>query len=896
MSASLPAPGSTNALYLIDLSGYVFRAYHAIPPLSGPTGEPTHATLGTLTMIHRLINERQPTMLAAAMDSRTPSFRAELDGNYKANRPAPPEDLSIQIKRTRELLDAHRIHIWQQDGVEADDIIASAVQHALLLSLQVVIVSADKDLMQLVGPSVVMWDTMRDKVYGPAEVEAKFGVPPAQLRDLLALTGDSSDNIPGVPSVGLKTAAKLLQDFGSLDGVYAQLDQVPRPRLREMLTTHRNDALLSRQLVTLRTDLDLTFEPHKLRYGPPNTAVLIPVYRELGFARLLESLPQSAPPPPASVYNTILTEAELSSLVSACQHSGRMALSAKTDGPNAMRARLVGIAISYQPGQSFYIPLEHRYLNAPAQLPLPVVRSVLSKLIESTSVIKVGHDLKFDDIVLRRHGFPPLQGVGFDAMIGSYLLDPEDKHELAEIARRELSMDMMSFDQVTEKSRGRQLGFDEVMLDRATEFACSGADASLRLADQMMPRLEAQGLRPLLDDVEIPLSYLLADIEMTGVLVDNQQLQSLGDKFEAQMQALEVLAKQQAGRDFNVNSPRQLECILFDELKLPVVKRTKTARSTDASVLEALTDAHPLVGTIVELRQLQKLKNTYIDTLPKLVHPETGRIHTSFNQSVAATGRLSSSDPNLQNIPIRTEIGRAIRAAFVAPEGHILLSADYSQIELRVLAHLSADPVLVASFRQNEDVHTRTAMEVFGLSRDQLTDEHRRRAKAINFGVIYGMGEVSLAKRLGIRREEAADFIRRYFERYQGVRSFLDSTLQQAREGQAVRTILGRTRHLPDLRSANRQLRAQAERIAVNTPIQGSAADLLKLAMVRLRQPVAEGVRMILTVHDELIFEVPEDQVQTASSRIRAAMENVMQLAVPLVVDIGTGRNWADAH
>jgi DNA polymerase-1 len=897
---TLPPAGADDVLYVVDLSGYVFRAYHAIAPLSSPSGEPSHATYGTVTMLNRMIDERDPKLLAVAMDSKGPSFRKEIDHEYKANRPPPPEDLSLQMTRVGSIVELLGIEIWKQDGYEADDLIASAVRRATSNGMRVVIVSADKDLMQLVGESVCMWDTMRNKVYGPEEVREKFGVLPDKMRDLLALTGDTSDNVKGVPSVGPKTAAKLLEQFGTIEGIYEGIEQL-KGKLKENLQAHRDSAELARRLISLREDLAVVIDRPSLDFrSRTNIKGLEATYTELGFTRMLDGLRKQMvlnfDRPKETGYVAVLEEAKLDHVVRACRESGIFAIDTETDAMDPMLGRLVGVSLSCKANEGWYLPISHSYLGVPQQLSLERIREALDPLLSSEDVLKVGHNLKYDETVLRRHGFHPIRGIASDTMVESYLLDPEAAHGLKELAKRELQVSMLTYGEVTGEKGSKKVTFDQVEIERAVPYACADADFCLQLHHLQLPRLEQQGMRELLEQVEIPLSQMLVDVEMAGVLIDVAQLESLGAMMMERMGELEKRAKEQAGRDFNVNSPRQLETILFDELKLPVKKRTKSGRSTDASVLEALSDAHPLVGTILDLRQLAKLQSTYVETLPKLVHPETGRIHTRFNQSVAATGRLSSSDPNLQNIPIRTEEGRAIRRAFIAPEGCVLVSADYSQIELRVLAHLSKDPVLVDAFRNNKDVHTRTAMEIFGVPESEVTQEQRRQAKTVNFGVIYGMGELALSKRLGIKRDMARQFIDTYFERYEGVRRFMESTLESARQGQAVRTVLGRQRHLPDLRSPNRGLRAQAERIAGNTPIQGSAADLLKLAMVKLREPVVPGSRMILTVHDELVFEVPEQLAQEATERIRQGMESVMELDVPLVVDIGTGSNWADAH
>lgn len=897
---ALPPKGSPDVLYLVDLSGYVFRAYHAITPLSSPGGEPTHATYGTVNMLNRLVTEREPKLLAVAMDSKTPSFRKGLDESYKANRPPPPEDLSLQMTRCRSIVELLGVHIWQRDGFEADDLIASATRLARDAGLQVVIVSADKDLMQLIRPGVVMWDTMRNKVYGAEEVREKWGVLPDKMLDFLALVGDTSDNIKGIPSVGPKTASKLLEQFESIDGIYAHIDEV-KGKLKENLAGNRDAAELARKLVVLRDDIDITLEKDALDFqSRTNLDALEAVYVELGFTRMVDGLRKQMvldlEQPRTTRYAAILDEAQLEAVVRSCRTAGTFAIDTETDSTDPMRARLVGISLACSENEGWYIPVAHIYLGAPNQLSIPCVRQHLGPLLSDPTIGKVGHNLKYDETVLRRHGFDPLAGIASDTMMESYLLDPEALHGLKEIAKRELRVNMITYDEVTSQKKDKGKTFDQVEVEQAVPYACGDADVCLQLHHKQMPRVTALGMRDLLGEVEVPLSQVLIEMEMTGVLIDADQLRSLGAMMQARISELEALAKVQAGREFNVGSPRQLETILFDELKLPVKKRTKSARSTDASVLEALVDAHPLVNTILDLRQVAKLMSTYVEALPKLVHPETGRIHTRFNQSVAATGRLSSSDPNLQNIPIRTEEGKAIRKAFVAPEGSVLVSADYSQVELRVLAHLSKDEVLGDAFRKGEDVHTRTAMEVFGTDESSVTPEQRRQAKAINFGVIYGMGEVALSKRLDISRAQARAFIDKYFERYRGVRTFMDATLEQARKGQAVRTLLGRHRILPDLRSPNPRLRAQAERIAGNTPIQGSAADLLKLAMIRFARPVVPGARMILTVHDELVFEVPESLVPEAVEKIKQTMESVYALDVPLIVDVGAGSNWADAH
>jgi DNA polymerase-1 len=907
----MPSAGADDVFYLVDLSGYVFRAYHALPPLSNSRGEPTHAVLGTVNMLLKVIVERRPHMLAFAMDSKGPTFRHALDPRYKATRPPPPPDLSQQMSRVAQIVRAYAAACFQRDGFEADDLIAAATQRALDDGRRVVIVSADKDLMQLVRDEddrVMLWDSMRDKVYGPREVREKLGVPPSLVRDYLALTGDTSDNVPGVPGIGPKTAADLLAQFGSMESIYASLDKVARPKLKESLRTHEADARLSQTLVTLDASVPIDWVQDKLVWGGADLPELRRLYTELEFNRQLDQLDALAGPVEQArsakaevterVYACVLDLASLESVVAGAVASGVLGVALETTGTDAMRAEIIGVSLASQESHGHYLPLRHRYLGCPPQLDWQAARDVIAPLLADQAIAKVGHDVKQMAILLSRAG-APLDGPAFDTHVAAYLLDPEAPNGLKDLARRELGVGVVRYEDTLAKTRGPQPQFDELEVARAAEFAAPGAELALALRVRFEPRLAAEGLDRLMRDVEMPLARVLAAMEMRGVLVDVAALQTLGRKVEQSLRDIEADCKRIAGRESLVLRSRdQLEKILFDDLALPVIKRTpKGGRSTDADVLEALADRHPLPARILEFRELDKLKGTYIDALPRCVNPATGRIHTRFDQAVAATGRLSSSDPNLQNIPIRTELGRAIRAAFVAPPGHVILSADYSQIELRVLAHLSGDPELVDAFATGEDVHARTAALIFDKPRDQVSADERRAAKTINFGVIYGMGDSALAKQLGIPREQAARFIEAYFQRYAGVASFMESTVEAARQGEAVRTLLGRRRFLPNLHSANRGLRLEAERVARNTPIQGTAADILKVAMIALgRDAAAPGAEMVLTVHDELVFEVAEDAAESAAARIRESMESATKLAVPLVVDVGWGRSWADAH
>jgi len=923
--AALPAPGAADVLYLVDLSGYVFRAYHALPPLSSSKGEPTHAVLGTVNMLQKVVGERKPHMLAVAMDSKGRTFRHALDARYKATRPAPPPDLSQQMTRVEHIIRAWDAACFQKDGLEADDLIAAVTARALAEGWSVVIVSADKDLMQLVRDDddrVVLWDSMRDRVYGPAEVKEKLGVAPSRVRDFLALTGDTSDNVPGVPGVGPKTATDLLNQFGSLEGIYGHLGDVARPKLRDSLREHEADARMSQKLVTLDATAPLDWARDKLVWGGADVVELRRLYTELEFNRQLDQLGALAKAggdgeradggsasttsrvgartesvPVERTVACILDEASLQGVADEARARGQVGVALHTTSTDAMRAAIVGLALASEPGRGHYVPLQHRYLGCPPQVTWERVRAVLAPLFADASVTTVGHDVKQTSIVLARAGVP-LTGPTFDTHVAAYLIDPESPNGLKELARRELGVNLSPFEDSLPKGRGAQVTFEEIDVERATAFAAPDPEVALALRARYEPRFAAEGLDALMRDVEMPLARVLAAMEMRGVLVELGTLEALGKDVEQQMRDLDAECKRIVGRDFALRSRDQLEAILFDELKLPVVKRTpKGGRSTDADVLEALADKHELPRAILVYRELDKLKGTYIDALPRYVNPDTGRIHTRFDQAVAATGRLSSSDPNLQNIPIRTELGRSIRAAFVAPPGHVILSADYSQIELRILAHLSNDPELIDAFSTGADVHARTAALVFGKAQGDVTADERRAAKTINFGVIYGMGDSALGKQLGVPREQAARFIAAYFERYAGVARFMEKTVEAARQGEAVRTLLGRRRFLPNLHSANRGLRFEAERVARNTPIQGTAADVLKLAMVKLGGEEGEsGARMVLTVHDELVFEVPEARAKEAGERIREQMAGAMKLAVPLVVDVGWGENWAKAH
>jgi DNA polymerase-1 len=926
---ALPAPGAPGVFYMVDISGYVFRAFYALPPLTNERGEPTGAIYGVTTMLLKLVRETRPDLLAVVMDGKGHSFRKELFAEYKANRPSAPTDLQQQMARVREVADAYKIPCYERDGVEADDLIASLTRIARAKGHQVVLVSADKDLLQLVGDGVWMLDTMKQRGYGPAETKEKLGVMPGQVRDYLALTGDSSDNVPGVPSVGPKTASDLLNQYGSLDGIYAGLESLTKKALKQKLIEHKQLAYLSRDLVTLKDDFELPFDEAELRYGGFDDETLRAFFKRYGFVRLLDQLPpSSAPkasatlaavaqaaaplqldlgapaaalsanaPPVASKVRVITTQAELSEVAAAITKAGKLTVFCATENDEPIAGALVGLALGFGE-DAVYVPLGHRYLGCPEQLSIAQLKETLGPLLEDGGLEKLSSNKKRDTIALAQQGIA-LRGVTFDTMLASYLLDPDLRgHGVVEIGLRTKNLELPSYVAVTGKGKA-QRRLEELTFEEALPWIAPEVTLSPLLAHGLAEELARDKLRPVLDAIELPLAGVLADMEQRGVRCDPEKLRELSLVVDKQIAAKERLCYELAGKEFNVGSPRQLETILFDELALPVIERTKTARSTNAEVLEELAVLHPLPAAILEHRVLAKLKGTYLDALPRQINAKTGRIHTKFEQAVAATGRLSSNDPNLQNIPIRTEIGRLIRDAFVAEPGMLIFSADYSQIELRVLAHASGDPILSRAFAERADVHVLTAQALFNVEAAQVTRDQRAAAKTVNFAVIYGQTQFALARNLRIARGEAARYIKAFFERYAGVRRYLDLLVDEARSTGAVRTLSGRRRLVRDILSKNHSVRSGAERIAQNAPIQGSAADIMKLAMVRVQEALAREKlksRMVLTVHDELVFEAPDSEREALEALVRDAMENAVKLNVPLEVGTGWGESWGQAH
>ena len=891
--------GAAPSLYLIDTFGFVFRAFHALPSLNSPSGIPTGAVFGFCTMLDKLINDHAPRYLAAVFDTGKPTFRHEMYPLYKANRPPTPEELIPQFAYIEQVVDAFRIPRLSMDGFEADDLIAAWTARARDEDLEVVIVSSDKDLMQLVGEGVRMLDTKKDTLSGPEEVSKKFGVRPEQLGDWLALCGDSSDNVPGVPGVGAKTASKLLDQFGDLETVLASADEVRGAKLQQNLTQFADQARLSRRLVALRQDVPLDRDLSSLVMAEADRRALWDLYGELGFSRLRKRVSPGALMD-RSLFRTVLTEEELQQCIEEIRAAGRCAVDVETTSLDAVRARVVGICLSWGAEQACYIPVGHIYLGRPDQLSLEQVLSALRPILTDEDFPKVGQNIKYDWIVLKQAGLE-MQGLQFDTMLASYVLDASrNAHGLDALALDHLGHEMLSYKEVTGGSRGGDGGFEMVDLDTATRYAAEDAEVTLRLADLLGPRLEQdQELEDLFRRMEMPLSRVLANMELRGVALDGKKLRSMSSQLQEQISTIEADVRQQAGWDVNINSPKQLQRLLFEDLGLRAGRKTKTGFSTDADVLADLAIEHPIAAQIDEYRTLSKLKNTYVDTLPGLVNPATGRVHTSYNQAVTATGRLSSSDPNLQNIPIRTALGRQIREAFVAPPGRVFLSADYSQVELRVLAHLSQDPVLLEAFQEGQDVHLRTAAEVFGVPAGEVTPDQRRMAKAVNFGVIYGQTDWGLSRQLRIPKHVAKQYIDNYFDRYAGVQQFMEQTIQEARETRTTRTLLGRRRPVPDINSSRHNVRLYAERVVRNTPIQGTAADLMKLAMLqvdRALQGAGLDAPMILTVHDELIFEVREADLDQVTALVKEIMCGALELDLPLKVDTGVGENWAAAH
>jgi DNA polymerase I len=915
-------------LILIDGSSWLFRAFHALPPLTNAQGEPTGAIYGLGSMLRKLNKDYAPERLCVVFDPKCRTFRDDIYAEYKANRSETPEDLSAQFPWILQLLEAQGTPVLTVDGFEADDVIGTLAKQGESAGLEVLIVTGDKDMAQLVNNRVKLLDTMKNRTLDAAAVREKFGVGPETIIDYLALMGDSSDNVPGVRGVGEKTAAKLLNEYGSLAQLIARADEV-KGKVGENLRAHLDQLPVNVQLTTIRCDVPLPVTLDALRPGAPDAQKLAQLYQRLGFNRWYEEVTGGAPAPvaaskprpaaaPAQAFatpgdapaelppalktrvDTVLEAAALQQLVERLEAAPLICFDTETDSLDSNRAQLAGLSFAVEPGHGWYVPVGHNYLGAPAQLPLQQVLDALRPVLEDAARPKLAQHMKYDLNVLASHGVQ-VRGCAHDTMLQSYVLDAAgNRHDMDTLALKHLGHQTIHFEDVAGKGK-HQLTFNQVAIDKAAEYSAEDADITLRLHQALYPRVCAiDALRRVYETIEMPLVPVLARIEQTGVKIDAPLLRQISSELAGRMDELQIAAHREAGGEFNLGSPKQLGAILYEKLQLPVLGRTpKGEPSTAEDVLEELAAQHPLPRLILDWRAMQKLRSTYSEQLPLAINPRTGRVHTSYGQAVAATGRLSSSDPNLQNIPVRTAEGRRIRQAFIAESGNLLASIDYSQIELRLMAHFSGDERLIEAFRAGRDIHQATAAEVFGLPLEQVGGEQRRAAKAINFGLIYGMSAFGLARQLGIARGEAQDYIDRFFGRYPGVKTFMDTTREHAREAGYVETLFGRRLYLPNIRSKNQAQRQYAERTAINAPLQGTAADLIKLAMIDVAQFLTEKARdtsMIMQVHDELVLEGPSAQLPALAAEVAGRMCRITALKVPLVADYGLGPDWDQAH
>ncbi len=926
-----------NPFILVDGSSYLYRAYHAFPPLTNSQGEPTGAMYGVLNMLRSLIIQYKPSHVAVVFDAKGKTFRDELYEEYKSNRPPMPDDLREQIAPLHEMVQAMGLPLLSISGVEADDVIGTLALKAAADGRDVLISTGDKDMAQLVTPKITLINTMTNVILGPDEVKEKYGVPPELIIDFLALMGDSSDNIPGVPGVGEKTALGLLQGLGSLDDIYQQLDNIATLSFRGAKTLgakmaeHEKVAKLSYKLATIKTDVELDKTFDDLVVKEPNLDQLLEMFTRYEFKRWISDLQnggwlaqrstqkvavpytsEAVNPKDAPVsanfpvitqenYEAILTHESLARWVDLLKKAPAFAFDTETDSLNNIDARLVGLSFAIEPGKAAYIPLRHEYLDAPDQLPINDVLAALKPILEDKNILKIGQNLKFDRGIMENEGIK-LNGIHFDTMLESYVLNSvSNRHDMDTLAEKHLNHKTTTFEEIAGKGKG-QLTFNQIEVEQATLYAAEDADITLLLHQALYPQIEAIApLKHVYRDIEMPLVPVLSRMERKGVLIDAQVLAVQSQEITQRLAEIEKETFALAGQEFNLSSPKQLQEILFDKLQLPVIKKTpKGAPSTNEEVLEELAHSHELPRLILEHRGLAKLKSTYTDKLPLMVNSKTKRVHTSYHQAVTATGRLSSRDPNLQNIPVRNEEGRRIRQAFIAREGFKIVAADYSQIELRIMAHLSQDKGLLDAFAQGKDIHRATASEVFGIPLEEVTSEQRRSAKAINFGLIYGMSAFGLSQQIGVERREAQRYMDLYFERYPGVLDYMERTRKQASEQGYVETLDGRRLYLPEINSKNAIRRKASEREAINAPMQGTAADIIKKAMIAVDNWICNecpaDVHMIMQVHDELVFEVRESYLENANLMIHKLMESSMELAIPLKVEVGVGNNWDEAH
>ncbi len=896
-----------NTFVLIDGSSYLYRAFHALPPLTNAAGQPTGAVYGVLNMLNKLLKEYEPEHVAVVFDAKGKTFRDELFADYKANRPPMPDELREQVEPLLAAVEAMGLPLLRVEGVEADDVIGTLVHQAAAQGMPCVVSTGDKDMAQLVNEKVTLVNTMTGQVLDPAGVKEKFDVAAGQIIDYLALVGDSSDNIPGVPKVGPKTAAKWLNQYGSVDEIVAHASEI-KGKVGESLRAHIEQLALSRKLATIVCDLKLDFGPDQLQRSAPDSDKLRDLYQKLELKTLLRQLDgddageqaEKDVAAKARDYEIILEQAAFDTWLRDLEQADLIAFDTETSSLNYMDAEIVGVSFAIATGKAAYVPLHHDYPGAPDQLDRQEILTRLKPLLEDPDKKKLGHHLKYDAHVLRNHGIE-LRGIAFDTMLESYVLDSTaSRHDMDSLATHYLGIKTTKYEDVAGKG-AKQISFNQVPLEQAGPYAAEDADITLRLHEHLWPQLEKTGaLKELYLKVEQPLVPVLQKMEYLGVLIDSNMLARQSRELAGQMAELEQAAYQAAGGPFNLGSPKQLQEILFDQLGLPVIRKTpKGQPSTAEDVLQELSGSYELPKLILEYRSLSKLKSTYTDKLPGQVNSRTGRVHTSYHQAVAATGRLSSSDPNLQNIPIRTPQGRRIRQAFVAPQGYVLLAADYSQIELRIMAHLSGDEGLLKAFAADLDIHRATAAEVFEVDLDAVSDEQRRSAKAINFGLIYGMSAFGLARQLGIERGAAQEYVDLYFERYPGVQAYMDGTRKQARKQGFVETVFGRRLYLPEINARNSQRRQYAERSAINAPMQGTAADIIKRAMITVDNWLSEEhvpARLVMQVHDELVLEVAGDSAAKLAPRVAELMASAAKLKVPLKVETGLGKNWDEAH
>ena len=887
---------SPKHLYLIDGAGYIFRGYYAVRPLSTSKGLPTNAIYGFTQMLLKLAKDVKPEYWAIIFDTKEATFRDKMYDQYKANRKEPPDDLVPQFEYIPKVVEALNVPMLAKPGFEADDVIATMVKKAKEKGFEVTVISGDKDLMQLVGGPIKMWDTMKEKHYEIKDVIERFGVGPEKIADWMGLAGDASDNIPGVPGVGPKTASKLIQEYGDLEGVLKNVDKLTG-KLKENIEKNVEKARLSKKLATLHTDVPLKWDEEMLRYRSLNMEACHRLFRELEFSRLLSDL---VPKETLSKkgYQLILAEEELKNLVAKLEKQKPiLAVDLETTSLDVMKAEVVGFSLSWAKGEAVYIPVGHIGLDTPKQISLEKVSAFLKPILADPQIPKVGQNFKYDWAILKRLGFD-VQNIFCDTMIASYLLNPAGPHNLDDLAQQHLDHRTIRYEEVTGKG-SKQKSFAEVPLEVARDYAAEDADCTWQLAQIFMKELEKENLMILFQGLEMPLMAVLLKMEMGGVKVDANILKKLSQEFDQELKKLEKQIYEISKGPFNINSPKQLGEVLFGRLSLVSGKKTKTGYSTSQEVLEELVLAHPLPALILSYRSLSKLKSTYTDALQALIHPQTGRIHTSFNQTVAATGRILSSHPNLQNIPIRTEEGRKIRTAFIAEPGFVLLSADYSQIELRILAHYAKDEALMEAFMEGQDVHRQTAAVLFGVDLKKVTEVQRGVGKTVNFATIYGQTPYGLSQQLKIEVGEAQKYIENYFKKYSKVYVFKEKILGECRHKGFVQTIMGRRRFIPDILSRNINVKLNAERMAFNTVFQGSAADIIKKAMIEIDrglEKISPRAKMILQVHDELVFEVPKEDIEPVQDFVKGEMEKAHLLDVPLVVDCGVGSTWAEAH